>query len=355
MSTAPGSSPAPRKGIQPAIRLFTAETQENHDGNDHRAELTPDLTLRQFFDLWMLPVLLEAQNDASAATKLLYRDALGWWETVTGDPPLSQIDEWTWSQFVSGLREARYKRGTFAQVRSLSATTQAKHQKAIRAILSRAEKRKLVAPFDCVVRKVETDVKASFSLAQARQIAAWLRMGPTKLQQQHQVGLGASHSWWLAFVACGFYTGLRSGELLALTWSMLQTKDDGPWLLVPAEAVQKTGKPYLKALHVCLAEALEGIGPRQPHEPILPWFRDYRQLVLMHEKLQVMAGIPPEQILSPHAWRRTFGTQIALTGLRQAQEAAQQGLAHSSVETTKGHYLQAIVEGTAIRMLPRLW
>ncbi len=352
MSTAPDGVPA-RKGVQPAIRLFSAETGPS--GNSQQVRLTPDLTLRQFFELWMLPVLLEAQQDASNATKLLYKEALGWWETITGDPPLAQIDEWTWSQFVSGLREVRYKRGLFSQLRSLSASTQTKHQKAIRAILSRAEKRKLVEPFDCVIRSVETDVKASFSVGQAKQLAAWLRLGPQRIQNQHRENLGASHSWWLAFIACGFYTGLRSGELLALTWSMLQTRDDGPWLIVPAEAVAKTGKPYVKALHVCLAEALEAIGPRLAHEPIFPWFRDYRQLVLMHEKLQVMAGIAPEKILSPHAWRRTFATQIALTGLAQSQALAQQGLAHASPETTKGHYLASIVEATAIRMLPRLW
>lgn len=353
MSTVPEKGSA-RKGIQPAIRLFTAEefSQTNREGPGH-APLTPDLTLKQFFELWMLPVLLEAQNDASPATKLLYREALGWWQTITGDPPLSQTDEWTWSQFVSGLREARYKRGLLAQIRALSATTQAKHQKSIRAIIARAEKKHLVAPFDLVIRKVQTDVKASFTIGQAMKIAGWLRLGPTKTQ--NQPNLGASHSWWLAFIAAGFYTGLRSGELLALTWSMLQTRDDGPWLVVPAEAVEKTGKPNLKALHVCLAEALEAIGPRLAHEPIFPWFRDYRQLVLMHEKLQVMAGLSPEQILSPHAWRRTFATQLALTGLARSQELAQAGLSHSSPETTKGHYLQAVVEATAIRMLPRLW
>lgn len=354
MSTAPGTSPAPRKGVQPAIRLFAADGGEGPpEGPASRIELTPDLTLRQFFDLWMLPVLLEAQNDASPATKLLYKEAIGWWETITGDPPLSQTDEWTWSLFVRGLREGTYKRGTFAQSRSLSATTQAKHQKSIRAILARAEKKGLVAPFDLVIRKVQTDVKASFSLAQARQIAAWLRLGPTHTRKQPN--LGTSYSWWLAFVCCGFYTGLRSGELLNLTWSMLQTRDDGPWLCVPESAVSKTGKPYLKALHTCLAESLEAIGPRQPHEPIFPWYRDYRQLVLLHEKLQVMAGLAPDQVLSPHAWRRTFATQIALTGLAQSQALAQQGLSHSSAETTKGHYLHAIVEATAIRMLPRLW
>lgn len=315
--------------------------------------LAPRMTLREFFDAWMLPIVLQQQRETAEGTRTLYYDAIAWWELTTGNPPLEEIDEWVWSKFVGGLKRAEFKRGPMAPSRPMSPATQTKHQRQIRSILGKAEKKGLVQTFELIIRRVATDVKPDFSLAMARQIAAWLRLGTPQEQRRRYDAIGASPSFWLKFICLGFYTGLRSGEMLGITAKMLETAEDGsPWLNLPAEIVPKTGKSTLKAVHTCLAEAIaaEPLGG-----PLLPWQHDYRHLLTCHERLQILAGIPEEKVLSPHAWRRTFATQIALTGLANSQALAQSSLSHSSAETTKGHYLASIVEATAIRMLPRLW
>lgn len=336
------------------------------DDNDPReAQLNKAMTVRQFFESWMLPVVLEEKRQVSVAAKKGYLEAIAWWELVLGDnPPLSQVTDGTWNRFAGELEGGSYRRGDSSQERPLRPQTQKKHKKNIRSILNQARARSLCRPLEMTIRTPPSQVKPCFTLEDARQICQWIRAQqeeaqprpPTWSQKVKRVKLGMPPKEWLAFISLAFYTGLRTGEILGLNWDMLVTRPEGLFLEVPAETIVKTGKRTTKAVHPCLREALEAIGRGKGYDPIIgcaTWIKS--NLRLLHAKLQARAGIPEERRLTPHAWRRTHATMIGLTGLPEAIKAAQTALDHSDQETTLRSYLGGIVEGTAIGLLPRLW
>lgn len=360
------SSPANRDGLKIRGLRSVASSSAVESNSQLEIELRASMTVREYYTMWYEPVVLDKKRDSAIGTKLIYRDAVNWWDIIVGENlQLSAINDLKWQDYEAGLMGSRYRRGDDCQPRSLSDSTQTKHQRSVMAILRSASKKGLCRVPDVSIRKSQTEVKPSFTIEEARKLCQWLRQQPVKklkvrgaLRPDYvdtlRQSLGFTPRVWLAFIAIAFYTGLRSGEILRLTWDMLQTGENGDWLNVPSEIVSKTGKAERKAVHPCLLEALRDIGPL-PGETIIAREIDYRFLLTCHERIQRLAGLPEERVLCPHAWRRTHASMVALTGFPAAVEAARKALNHSSSETTTGHYLSDQVQATAIGLLPRLW
>ena len=125
-------------------------------------------------------------------------------------------------------------------------------------------------------------------------------------------------AWWKAFIATLYYTGLRSGTVLNLEWSMLKVADRGAYLEIPADAVTKTRKWRNEFLHPSALAMLEAI--RVPGESkMLPFPFTYTHLAKRHDELLAMAGVEKK---SPHCWRRTHATEIARLGAQMASRPA---------------------------------
>lgn len=358
------ASLAPGKIWQP--KLFDPESNVQ-DGK----ELSPRLKLRQFFDRWFLPTLLRKSRDATVRK---YYDAIGWWETLTGDPDLADVTDALCLAFADELPEAKYRRAMVPRgagmqrakvsgsglYRTLAPISVAKHVNRIAFILGRAgprfDPREPVAEIldRCpLMPRLEGAFvpKQPFDLEAARQIAA----AAATFDRPDMPGWITPPQFWKIFLAVFFYTGLRSGTVLRLQVKHLTSVERQPLLDVPADLVLKTNKPTRLAVHGQLLTLLKELPARSGEELLLPSVCSYSHLLDLHAQLQKAAGLSPQQIQSLHAWRRTHGNQMALLGAERGEEIARAALDHADVQTTRSSYVnEAFLNRLRVR-LPELW
>ncbi|MGC3968909.1 MAG: hypothetical protein QM775_16530 [Pirellulales bacterium] len=138
-----------RVASAPRLKLFNAAAGHDTAADDtppnpprrttagSNDDLGPQSKVRQFFDRWFKPIVLVGDVDASPKTVYEYEKSLDYWEQLTDDPSLDEIDAWTLAEYKSGLRTVTWRRSPHAQPRPFKAYTIAKHAKQLRAILAR--------------------------------------------------------------------------------------------------------------------------------------------------------------------------------------------------------------------------
>lgn len=322
--------------------------------------ISPGMTLRQFFEEWFAPIVLVGDRDSAEGTLTIYRNAIDWWERLTGDPPIGSIDEFTIATFKQAMRGATYKRSPLGRSYPLSRQTQHKHLRQIRAILyrlgpttdpNRPAKGVLpAAPHITVGRAEKCTPKRPFEIDLARRLYAsavdlrWGRSRGGVVTPETTCCLAMR-----AFCSLLYYTGIRSGTALGLEWSHVRIEGREVWLDIPSELVHKTHKGISKFVHRALLRDLQRArcGSR-----LIPWPYSYTHLDDQHDRLQELAGVPEPLRLSPQAWRRTHGTEMAKVGAEAAMKVAQHALDHGDEATTRQFYVS--IEPTFIKKLPPL-
>lgn len=343
----------------PSLRLFEPSELEEAWAEDARGSPSAAWTLSTFFERWYLPVVLQAKG-VQAKTVLIYRDALSWWQTLVGDPPLSQVDEHTLGVFVARLRAATYRRSPTGEARPLSRCSQEKIKRTLRAVLYRTgpswDPKRPAKELIAFAPHIETHAirgrpKPCFTWEQAEAIVA--AAGQMTIPEVLDYEPAA---WWRVRLGLYAYTGLRKGTVEELRCRWLVDRSDGLWLEVPGwegnTKITKTGEPIDVAVHPLLAAELAPIRA-SGRERISPWPHDERWFLTVHEKLQVRAGIPRDKTLSPHAWRRTHADQINRAGRKVGLRLAQEALGHADSSTTEQSYTDLVNE--LRRELPPLW
>lgn len=333
----------------PQLRLFIPDSATEDDA------LSPQTTLSQLFYRWFKPICLEGEN-ASPSTVQEYITSIGYWSDLTGDPPLQAIDEFTIAEFKKSLPKTTWKRGPLGTLRPLAEHTVAKHLKNIRAVLRRAGpttdpdkpgKRLLPQVPHIRVSKPRCLPKRPFPLEVARRISA---AASHSLPGTDKMPTAQARRWWLALVHVLYFTGIRIGTALKLEWRMVQQRSDGEWLVIPGSIIDKTHKPLEKYLHHEAFVAISAI--RSDASLVLSWPHCRRYLATIHENLQSLAGVPDADQLSPQAWRRTHGTEMARVGAKVGIRIAQAALDHEDERTTRASYVD--IEPELIRQLPPL-
>ncbi len=196
----------------------------------------------------------------------------------------------------------------------------------------------------------EEHTKPPFALAHARLIAAaCARMTRPRLPAGWSPAL-----WWQTRVAIFFYTGLRAGTVTALRWEHVAEIDGVPQLQVPGKFI-KTGKPACMPLHEQLAALIAQLPRGAPADLLLPLGCDYSHFGTLHARLQILAGVPADDIQSPHAWRRTYIHQMGELGLGRSHEVARLAADHSDGRTTEKNYLGRIIVNQLRLQLPPLF
>lgn len=343
---------------RPTLRLFTEETflasvaAEFPAGDGRR--LSPSMTLRQFFEIWFLPIVLEDEGEARPATIRQYLDALDWWERLTDNPPLRLIDEFTVRKLNKGFESATYRRGKLGKERPLSLATKAKHRTQLNAILARIgpqvhpekKAKALVAETPRMkLKRPAHQPKECFSLDRGRRVMAVALDRPGLA---HVPGLQLSEylELWLSLL---YFTGGRAEiEVPQLEYSMLQEDRRGWWLNVPGK-IRKNGKPLQVPVGPHLLDVIERT--RRERRYICPLNWSYSWQSKQHARLQLDAGIPRTEVLSPHAWRRTHGDQVFSLGAAAGMKAAKEALDHADERTTELFY---VANHKLIRQLPPL-
>jgi integrase len=245
------TAPAQSRGL----KLFQPELVEP-GGFDGDGTVTPQMSLTDVFERWMVPVLF---RKSSHATLTKYRDSLAWWRRLTGDPPVRATDDYTLVRFETGLENAVFRRGKHGLPRPLSQFTRHGHLVRVNVLLAacgpRGERRRVAAglvdsPPQLVVEAAEAKASPPFTIEQARAIYAAIdQLGGTS-----KLPATVFRATLRALVSLLYYTGLRIGTVLELRWDHLRLEaDEKSWLDVPGELVTKTGKGLSKYLR---AEAL---------------------------------------------------------------------------------------------------
>lgn len=315
-------------------------------------EPSPDLTIAQLYRDWFVPVVLRGERRASAGTIAVYDDAIDWWCRITGDPPASQVTEYTTAEFAEKLPTTPYKRGITGREWFLGRQSVEKHKGTMRTILKAIRERKGLIGDDVrlVSKRPRTRPKPCFTLSQAQTLYSLAIELHSPIGQPYRPGL-----WWRAFLSLLFYTGLRVGSVLSLRWEHVEEREDGPWLDVPEELVAKTHKWKDMPFHAEAIKACEVLRPWSGGYLLPPWPHHRRTLGDHHELLQAKATLrlPKGQPLSLQAWRRTYADQLARLGLGAAHEIARRALDHSDLRITTGHYV--CIEHELMRQMPRLY
>lgn len=340
-------TPPPSNGL----RLFSADTaaQSYDDG----ATLSRGMTLRQFFDAWYLPIVMEAERENDGDTVESYTESVNWWERLTGSPTLDRIEregDVLVARFQTGLRGATWRRSPLSAEKPLAKATIEKHKRQVRAVLyrtgpqtdpARTAKRLIDEVPYIRVQKPKCRPKGSWNVEQVTRLyetaaevttpARWGKSAPLR---------------WRAFILCAFYTGIRVGALLQLQRSMLTVTGDGFRLSVPEE-IDKVEKYLDVYLRREAGEALLAIPDDGPY-----FFDriDVDTLDKRHRRLQKVAGL--QQIEGFHHWRRTFAKFYGLAGAEAAIAAVKRALNHSDERTTTESYLN--IDPDLIRRFPSI-
>ncbi len=347
-------STLPNEVATPHLKLFLADETDSPFGG----KLSPAMTLSQFFDHWFLPHQLRAER-RDVSTIKVYQEAINYWITLTADPPLGSIDRTTISQFKERIAAAKFRRGPLAAERTISKSTAAKHLRSIRAILYRAGPPTDPKRLDTTsiigevphmsVGKPFTKRKKCFDLETARAIidASYHLEAPRKRRKVSGERLG---QLMRAIIYGLYYIGERSSTMFLLRRSWIDIRGDGPWFEIPGEAVAKTEKPLEIPIHADLLVGLDAV--RTGDDLLINWPHSYSFFGELHERLQLMAGVPKLKLLPPHAWRRTHGKQLGLLGAEFGMEAVRRGLNHADVKTTEDHYVS--LDAELVRKLPSI-
>ena len=319
-------------------------------GNLRRSTLSASSTLREFFDGWFRPIVLAGDTNAKPATVVEYLSSVAWWETLTGNPPLSAVDAFTLADLKTGLRSATWRRGSNSPARGLAPHTIAKHLKQLRAILLRTGPtvdRSLpsaglldAAPYMRVATPKRQTPRPAFTLDECRAVVA------AACRLAHPV-----ERWrWVARLSVLFYTGLRIGSTNALSPANVVERDGRQWLVVEGAEI-KTGNAVAVPLHAEALKALgaaataAGSGSGRFFEVVHP-----RTLARRHDALQVDAGI--SKPLGFHAWRRCHAEQMVALGAASGELAAQVALDHANGSTTRQFYANS--RALLVDRLPKL-
>lgn len=317
------------------------------DDLDGQPLLSAGMTLSQFFHAWYLEHVLRSQ-EAKPGTIKLCKDALAWWQKLTGDPPIERISQAVVNQFRDELRQATYRRG-MGMLRRLGAQSVAKHLATIRTLLkacgpqTRAD-RPAAALIDKTplvsCRRPKLTPKECFSIEQLK-----LLIEACALLDGWAADGVPMRRWMPAAYCVYFYTGVRKSTGLALRWTWLKQKRN-TWLLdIPDEAVPKTDKGKVTVAHATLIACCERI---RSGDLLLPWDHSSDYVLDVHYRVQTLAGIPDAEQLDLHALRRTFDNEMLLLGAEVGVKIAKEALDHADERTTLGSYV------TVNRLIPRL-
>lgn len=339
-----------------ALKVFAPQDGElgtrEISGETQPPALHTNLTLSQLFEMAFQPLWCRSRG-LSDKTDTLYREALEWWSKLTGDPPLSQIDDWTTARFTALLMQQPGRKSE-----TISIATVRKHCQRIDTLLAFAgpktrdrRGRKNLGLLElppCVdLPEPEHDPPSGdFSVEEVQAMhAAAVQMTRPQLD-----GVSAGE-WWRAFLSVACCTGLRIGALMRLQYIDLQP----PWVMVWAKnSKRKKGKKqYLSSEALA---AVERIRTRRLLIFEFPgWEKNPRWIQVIFKRLAAAAGIPEERRFGFHGLRKLHASLIA--GQEQdGVKAAQISLGHGSATTTKQHYVSGKVQdrlaAAAIDRLP---
>lgn len=307
-----------------------------------------------------VPLWIDSQG-LDRKTKTQYADALGWWARLTGDPPVSLIDDYMVSQFVADLMQQSGRLGP-----QMSKSTVRKHCGHLAKLIAfcgprsraKGDRKNLgLVPTPPVPERPRADVRPPtdvFTVAELRQLlAAADRMTAPRL-----AGVAAP-DWWRAMLHVAWVSGLRINALLRLEWRDIAPVEGGGAWLTSRPELAKGRKGARRWLPPGVARELEQI--RTGRRLVFGWSDRrwiYTRSLTLLRRLQTLAGLPAERRFGWHGIRRAHATALAAQSLHQGgMSVAQVSLGHSDLATTAMYVagdVQTALARAAVERLPDL-
>jgi len=350
---APGS--APGSACAPTLRIWSPEVEwpdpppESAPGDEHR--LSPAMTLREFYDRYVRPVILAARN-ARPRNLDAYAQSLRYWERFTGNPPLEAIDEYVCAEFVRKVSRLPGR----DPARNVSPNTVRKHCTHLQRLLdlagpktrtNRQGKGLLIDPpyLERPPKREEEPIEG-ITLEELEQFLAAARHA----RRPRIPGL-TPWRFWRALSLFLANVGTRIETTILLEWSMLQ--DDV--LHIPAEIVKGNNAKRIR-VNQAARDALLGV--RTADRRIFPWPLRAKKMVYTLSDLQkvrrdilAQTEIPParQKQLGFHSFRRRLATELA----RVNPMVATNQLGHVGSEVTRKNYVAGSVATAVLETLPQ--
>jgi integrase len=323
------------------VKLFTPTSVQT---------ITADRTLSEFYRLYYLPVVLKARG-AGERNIDQYEQSITTWINLTGDPPLSQIDEITCANFLEQLHRKPGKRlGT-----RIATNTVHKHCRTLQAVIDKTgpktrENRlgKGVLKTEAVpyLEKPSIEKQLQFDRhLRLEEIDAWLQATEDAVQPDNNM---SAPIWWQSLIMFGYNTGPRIGTLLALRWSWLDKSCT--WLRVPAEAAPKIHNELMIYCNAHARAALARIRryATDPDGKIFPFPYGESWLHVLRRRQFKAAGIDRYDD-GFHALRRSCSNEAML--IHPLLEPVVLG--HSHKDVAGMHYRQLVDLCTKLEAMPQ--
>lgn len=272
-----------------------------------------------------------------------YNSTIHLWEEITGDPPVSQIDDRLITQFAAGLAARKGKAG-----RGLSRNTIRKHLRHLRAMLRLLGPRAtrgigLLAELPVIewprpaMRPITT-----FTMNELRA----LRDAASDFQTPLTAPI-PSDRWWIAMVTVLYNTSWRIGTALQLRWEWIQ----GNLAVIPAEAHKRgdAGRRYYLNTHA--RQALNSIHRKDSNGLVFPWNGAILSLQRWRRRIARKCGIPDDELHGFHCIRRTALSEIAKLNPLVARIMA----GHAIHDVLAEHYISDDVIASTLEQLPQPW
>ena len=239
-----GSSTRPASG--PQLRLIWSE--DDLCGPPQFDDPRKAWTLAEFFERWFLPGKLKPKHRAQGTINL-YRDAIRYWEMITGDPPLGLIGDEHGIEFVGQLPECGYtraggRRGGHQRIglrdgspalMPLSSTTIAQHVSRVAGLLQAAGPRYHIRKASAEILgrcpfvpeyAGQFEAKEPWSLGEVRQITR----GCSSMVRPELPAWLPHELWWQTRLALFYFTGMRAGTICALARAHIHDSAGELWL-----------------------------------------------------------------------------------------------------------------------------
>lgn len=293
-------------------------------------------TLSEAFEQEILP----RRPFWDARTVAEYRSTLNLWAKITGDPPLSEIDDRLISRFSAELLRRPGKRAGAM----LSRNTVRKHLRHLKAMLRQLGPRAtrgigLLSEIPVIEapRPAQRPV-TTFSRAQLRSLVEGASFFQTPLT--HPIPSGV---WWRALIVVLYNTAWRIGTALSVRWEWV----DGDWINVPPEAMKRREMGRRFYLNSAARRALGTI--RQDSGPIFPWAGAMLSLQRWRRRIAARVGLPTNELYGFHCLRRTTLSAIAAINPIVARIVA----GHAIHDVLADHYTSDQVIVDTLERLPQ--
>ena len=303
-----------------------------------------DQTLATFYRDYYAPRRL---FEATEGTEKLFECILRRWRLITGDPPLSQITAEVLGKFRDCLLKTRGQKPHLPH----SSETVRSNLRMVQSLLDMAgppdrHNRDGVGLLATVpwVRAPRAQLKIPKTVTQEHLNAVYLAAVCMSVPKIPGIKPAA---WWRALIVLAYNTGLRRRALLGMRMDEIDWQ--GHRLVLPPKRL-KSRRPQIVHLTDTALEHLRAI--RTDRELVLPWPSNISLFHRRFHRLQREAGIPEKDHFGLHMIRKTVGTLL----WENSPQAAQYALGHTSIATTKAHYIDGGgLVARALDGLPQPW